>query len=41
MFGNLELVPPGVVPLDHWRPGQPAPAGDGGLPCYGGLGRKS
>jgi hypothetical protein len=41
MFGNLELVPPGVVPLDHWRPGQPAPAGDGGLPCYGALGRKS
>jgi hypothetical protein len=41
MFGDLELVPPGVVSLDHWRPGQPAPAGDGGLPAYGALGRKS
>ena len=39
MFGHLELVPPGLVPLDHWRPGQPAPA-EGGLPAYGALARK-
>ena len=41
MFGNLELVLPGIVPLDHWHPGQAAPDGDDGLPAYAGLGRKS
>ena len=40
MLGDLELVSPGVVPLDHWQPGQPAAPDDGGLPAYGALGRK-
>ncbi|HEY4465055.1 MAG TPA: SAM-dependent methyltransferase [Streptosporangiaceae bacterium] len=39
-FDGLELLEPGVVPVNHWRPGPggPEPARD--LPCYGAVGRK-
>jgi trans-aconitate methyltransferase len=39
-FDGLELLEPGVVPANHWRPGPggPGPARD--LPCYVGVGRK-
>ena len=39
-FGGLDLVEPGVVPLQQWRPdpGQPGP---GDLPNVGGVGRKA
>jgi S-adenosyl methyltransferase len=40
-FGGLELVPPGVVLVSEWRPGnqapRPAPAE---VNCYGGVARK-
>jgi len=37
-FNGLDILAPGVVPLDLWEPGR-AVAG-AGLPCYGALGRK-
>jgi hypothetical protein len=39
-FDGLELLEPGVVPVNHWRPGPggPDPARD--LPCHVGVGRK-
>jgi hypothetical protein len=42
MFGDLELVPPGVAQLDRWVPNAPAADPDPtGLTAYGALGRKS
>jgi hypothetical protein len=40
-FDGLDLVPPGVVPINHWRPGPPPrePA-EAALPAYAALGRK-
>ncbi len=39
-FTGLELIEPGIVPLNRWRPaaGTPEPADD--LPAYCGIGRK-
>jgi hypothetical protein len=39
-FAGLELLKPGVVPVNCWRPGPggPDPARD--LPCYAAVGRK-
>jgi O-methyltransferase involved in polyketide biosynthesis len=39
-FDGLELIGPGVVPLDAWHRGQEQ-TGPGTLPCYCGLGKKS
>jgi hypothetical protein len=47
-FAGLELVEPGVVLVDQWRPdepdnrdeGPPAPAGEWPAPFYGAVGRK-
>jgi SAM-dependent methyltransferase len=40
-FDGLDLAGPGVVPINHWRPG-PAPGTpqEPPLPCYAALGRK-
>ena len=40
-FDGLDLAGPGVVPVNHWRPG-PAPGTpqEPPLPCYAALGRK-
>lgn len=43
-FDGLELVGPGVVPLDAWRPesgGEAGSAGEGPVPIYGGVARKA
>jgi hypothetical protein len=42
LFDGLELVPPGVVQIDRWRPAGRTPAVPGGKPCpwYGAMGRK-
>jgi hypothetical protein len=39
-FDGLELVEPGVVPVNQWRPDDGDPAYDGVLPLYGAVGRK-
>lgn len=39
-FDGLELVEPGVVPVNQWRPDDADPAYDGVLPLYGAVGRK-
>ncbi len=39
LFDGLDLVPPGVVPIDRWRPGQWPRAADGRL-HLGAVGRK-
>jgi hypothetical protein len=39
-FDGLELIEPGVVELDQWRPAEGDPRGDGVLPMYGAVGRK-
>lgn len=40
-FDGMELVDPGVVPLDQWRPTDPAAATSGFvLPAYGAVARK-
>jgi hypothetical protein len=41
-FDGLELVEPGVVPMDRWRPDQPdrIPPDAPVIPGYGGIGRK-
>jgi hypothetical protein len=36
-FDGLELIDPGVVPINHWEPGAPA---EPPLPAYAALGRK-
>jgi SAM-dependent methyltransferase len=39
-FDGLELVEPGVVPVNHWRPGPGGPDPAHALPSYGAVGRK-
>lgn len=41
-FDGLDMVEPGLVPIDEWRPdgGTPPPAGRRVPPIFGGLGRK-
>ncbi len=40
-FDGLELVGPGVVPINHWQPGrEPEERPDPALPAYAALGRK-
>ena len=40
-FDGLDLLAPGVVPINHWQPGsQPAGQRETPLPAYAALGRK-
>jgi trans-aconitate methyltransferase len=39
-FGGLELLEPGVAPVNHWRPGPGGPEPAYALPSYGAVGRK-
>jgi hypothetical protein len=42
-FNGLELVEPGVVPIEQWRPDDrppPPPVGGGEPPFHAGIGRK-
>ena len=39
-FAGTELLPPGVVQLHRWVPGEPARPAAGEVPAYVGLGRK-
>ncbi len=39
-FEGLEMVPPGLVPLNRWRPGPDDPVLEHDLPTYCGVGRK-
>jgi trans-aconitate methyltransferase len=39
-FGGLELLEPGAVPVNYWRPGPGGPDQAGELPLYAAVGRK-
>ena len=39
-FDGLEMVGPGLTPIDQWRGSGPATTADSGLSCYCGIGRK-
>jgi hypothetical protein len=39
-FDGLELLDPGIVPLDRWRPGPDEPVFDRDIPAVAGLARK-
>ena len=39
-FDGLEVLEPGLVPVQHWRPDEPGPAGAGQSWMLGGVGRK-
>jgi trans-aconitate methyltransferase len=39
-FDGLELLEPGVVPVNYWRPGPGGPDPAGELPAYAAVGRK-
>jgi hypothetical protein len=39
-FDGLDIVDPGIVPLNHWNPGPAVTGTEAGLPAYGALGRK-
>jgi hypothetical protein len=39
-FDGLEMVGPGLMPLDPWRGSGPASTAESGLSCYCGIGRK-
>jgi hypothetical protein len=39
-FEDLELLEPGVVPVNHWRPGPGGPDPERTLPCYGAVGQQ-
>jgi hypothetical protein len=39
-FAGTEVLPPGVVQLHQWHPGEPARPAAGEVPAYAGLGRK-
>jgi trans-aconitate methyltransferase len=39
-FDGLELVEPGIVPMNYWRPGPGAPDPARAIPGYGAVGRK-
>lgn len=41
LFGDFDLVAPGVVPAAEWRPADRADAADFVLPIYGAVGRKA
>jgi hypothetical protein len=40
LFGGLDILEPGLVPISQWRPEEPAPAGAGRAWMLGGIGRK-
>lgn len=40
ILGGLDLVPPGVVPVDDWRPDSPASGAGPRVPVYGAVARK-
>jgi trans-aconitate methyltransferase len=40
LFDGLELVEPGIVPMNYWRPGPGGPDPAGAIPDYGAVGRK-
>ena len=40
-FTGLDLVDPGVVDVDKWRPAPGDPVFDGGMPVYGAVARKT
>ena len=39
-FAGLDLVDPGIVEVDHWRPGPGDPECPGGVPLLGAVARK-
>jgi S-adenosyl methyltransferase len=39
-FDGLELLEPGVVPANYWRPGLGGPDPVDAIPAYGAIGRK-
>jgi S-adenosyl methyltransferase len=39
-FDGLELIAPGIVPLDQWRPARDGAAPRSDVPAYGGMARK-
>jgi trans-aconitate methyltransferase len=39
-FDGMELLEPGIVPVNHWRPGPGGPEPAGELPVYAAAGRK-
>jgi hypothetical protein len=39
-FDGLELVEPGIVPMNYWRPGPGGPDPVGAIPGYAAVGRK-
>jgi S-adenosyl methyltransferase len=39
-FAGLELVEPGVVPVDRWRPAAAGAGAAAEVPVYGGVARK-
>ena len=38
-FDGLDVLEPGVAPVNHWRPGPGGPDPARALPCYGAVGR--
>ncbi|MFC0864463.1 SAM-dependent methyltransferase [Sphaerimonospora cavernae] len=39
-FDDLDLISPGLVNVQRWRPDDQKPCLDGDVPCYGGIGVK-
>jgi hypothetical protein len=39
-FGGLDVLPPGLVPVNRWRPDRAAPDDEPDVGCYGAVGRK-
>jgi S-adenosyl methyltransferase len=39
-FDGLDLLPPGLVPQNRWRPDRPVPDDEPDVACYGAVGRK-
>jgi hypothetical protein len=39
-FDGLDLLPPGLVPQNRWRPDRPLPDDEPDVACYGAVGRK-
>jgi hypothetical protein len=39
-FDGLEMVGPGLMPVDQWQGSGPVTAADSGLSCYCGIARK-
>lgn len=40
IMAGFETVAPGVVTVDHWRPGARRPRSHAVVPCYAAVGRK-